>query len=169
MIAETLASYSAACDRASIETRPTVWAIHFDIWNEKCGDIGLRHPDKTCQSHHAFAALIPFVLVPEVGTSILVLDLSGLTHRELAIIELTVDKSEIETHHCRVPFGIGDDGAMGFGNVTDGLSSFVPTRMLATVDRVTDGRRERFAWNEGFSFESSVQVAVEFVKALSEA
>ena len=167
MIAETLASYSAACDRASVDRHPTIWATHFDIWNTKRGDIGLRHPDKTCQSHHAFAALIPFVLVPEVGTSILVLDLSGLTHRELAIIELTVDKSEIEVQHCRVPFGIGDDGAMDFGNVIDGLSSFIPTQMLATVDRVTDGRRERFAWDDDFSFESSVRVAVEFVRQLA--
>lgn len=167
MIAETLASYSDACDRASIEARPTVWAIHFNIWNEKCGEISLVTPDGG-QANGAFAALIPFVLVPEIGTSILVLDLSGLKHRELAILELVVVKSDIEIHHCRVPFGVNDSGTMDFGNVKKEGSPYVSAQVSAAVGRIADGRRERFAWNEEFSFESSVRVATEFVRQLSE-
>jgi hypothetical protein len=166
MIAETLASYSAACDRANIDRRPTVWADHFNIWNEECGEIGLVTPDDG-QANGAFAALIPFVLVPEIGTSILVLDLSGWKHRELAIIELMVVKSETEIHHCRVPFGVDDNGTMDFGNVKDEGSPYVSAQILAAVGRIADGRRERFAWNEEFSFELSVRVAAEFIRQLA--
>lgn len=168
MIAETLASYSAACDRASIESRPTVWADHFDIWNTERGEIGLLPSNPDGRSTAVFAALIPFALVPEISNSVLVLNLSGLAYRELAVIRLSVSSAGIEVTHCRVPFGIGDDGVTDFGNVKDGLSSFVSTRVLAAVDRIADGRRERFAWDEAFSFDASVRVAEEFVRALTD-
>lgn len=164
MIAEILASYAAACERSTIENRPTVWAIHFDIWNEKRGEIGLGHGEPATA---AFTALIPFVLVPEIGTSILVLDLSGLKHRELAITELIIDKTESKVHHCRVPFGIGDGGSMDFGNVKDQGSPYVPAQVLATLTTVIDARRDRFGWDESFSFEAATRVAAEFVKQLA--
>ena len=165
MIAETLASYSAACERSTIENRPTVWAIHFDIWNEKRGEIGLGPDGEPATA--AFAAMIPFVVVPEIGTSILVLDLSGLKHRELAITELMIDKTESRVHHCRVPFGIGDSGSMDFGNVKDQGSPYVSAQVLAMLTTVIDARRDRFGWDESFSFEAATRVAAEFVRRLA--
>ena len=119
MIAEALASYAAACERASM--RPLVWADHFDIWNTERGEIGLTSSNLDGQAHAVFATLIPFVLVPEIGTSILVLDLSGLGQRTLSMTELVVEKSEISTNHCWVPFGIDDDGFFHFGKIENGF------------------------------------------------
>lgn len=169
MIAEALTSYAAACERASIDQRPLVWANHFDIWNTERGEIGLMPTNPNGQATAAFAALIPFVLVPEIGTSILVLDLSSLGQRTLSMTELVVEKSEIHTNHCWVPFGIGDDGSFYFGKVESGLSPFMSTQVLPAVDRIIDGRRDRFAWDEEFSFDASVRVAAEFVRQLDSA
>lgn len=166
MIAETLAAYSAACERATIENRPTAWAIHFDIWNENQGEIGLVHSNDG-QANAAFAALVPFVLVPQIGTSILVLDFCDLKHRELAVTELTVVGSEIESHHCHVPFGVGDNGSMDFANVENEGSPFVSFQVLAMLDTVIDARQKRFGWDEYFSFDDSVRVATEFVRRLA--
>ena len=167
MIAEALASYATACERASIESRPTVWANHFDIWNTERGEIGLMPSNPDGQATAAFAALIPFVLVPEIGTSILVLDLSTLDQRTLSMTELVVEKSEISINHCWVPFGIGDDGSFDFGNVENGSSPFMSAHISAAVNRIVDGRRKRFAWDEDLSFDASVQVAEAFVTALT--
>ena len=167
MIAETLASYATACERASIDRRPLVWANHFDIWNTERGEIGLMSSNPDGQATAAFAALIPFVLVPEIGTSILVLDLSTLDQRSLSMTELVVEKSEISINHCWVPFGIGDDGSFHFGNVENGSSPFMSAHISASLNRIMAGRRTRFAWDEDFSFDASVQVAEAFVTALT--
>ena len=167
MIAEALTSYAAACERASIDRRPLVWANHFDIWNTERGEIGLMPSNPDGQATAAFAALIPFVLVPEIGTSILVLDLSSLGQRSLSMTELVVRKSEISINHCWVPFGIGDDGSFYFGNVENGSSPFMSPYISAALDRIMAGRRDRFAWDEDFSFDASVQVAEAFVTALT--
>lgn len=167
MIAEALSSYAAACERASIDRRPLVWANHFDIWNTERGEIGLAPSNPDGQTSAVFAALIPFVLVPEIGTSILVLDLSTLDQRTLSMTELVVEKSEISINHCWVPFGIGDDGSFYFGNVENGSSPFMSAHISAAVDRIVAGRRERFAWNEEFSFDASIRVATEFIRQLA--
>lgn len=169
MIAEALTSYGAACQRVSIDRRPLVWAGHFDIWNTERGEIGLATSNSDGQATAAFAALIPFVLVPEIGTSILVLDLSSLEQRTLSMTELVVENSEISTNHCWVPFGIGDDGYFHFGDIENDVSPFMSTQVSAAVNRIIDGRRERFAWNEEFSFDASVRVAREFVRQLDSA
>ena len=172
MIAEVLTSYAAACERASIDRRPLVWANHFDIWNTERGEIGLAssHPDG--QASAVFATLIPFILVPEIATSVLVLDLSSLVinkERTLSMTELVVEKSEVNINHCWVPFGIGDDGSFYFGNVENGYSPFMSPYISAALDRIMAGRRERFAWDEEFSFDASVRVAAEFVRQLGSA
>ena len=166
MIVEALTSYTAACERAAIDRRPTVWANHFDIWNTECGEIGLM-PNPDGQAPAVFAALIPFVLVPEIATSVLVLDLSGLENRELALVRLSVSSAGVDIAHYRVPFGIDDRGAFDLGDIDNRLSPFVSTDVLGAVSRIMAGRRERFAWDEEFSFDASVQVAEAFVTALT--
>jgi len=167
MIAEALISYAAACERASIDQRPLVWANHFDIWNTERGEIGLTSSNPDGQAAAAFAALIPFVLVPEIATSVLVLDLSGLEHRELALVRLSVSSAEVAVAHYRLPFGIDDRGALDLGDIDNRPSPFVSTDVLGAVSRVMAGRRDRFAWDEEFSFDASVQVAEAFVTALT--
>lgn len=167
MIAEALTGYAAACDRASIDRRPLVWANHFDIWNTERGEIGLMPSNSDGQATAVFAALIPFVLVPEIATSVLVLDLSGLEHRELALIHLSVSSAGVDVAHYRVPFGINDRGTLDLGDIDHRLSPFVSTDILGAVSRVMAGRRQRFAWDEEFSFDASVQVAEAFVTALT--
>ncbi len=167
MIAEALASYVVACERASIDRRPLVWANHFDIWNTERGEIGLTSSNPDGQAPAVFAALIPFVLVPEIGPSILVLDLSGLEHRELALVRLSVSSAGVDVAHYRMPFGINDRGTLELGNVDNRPSPFVSTDVLGAVSRIMAGRRERFAWDEAFSFDASVQVAEAFVSALA--
>jgi len=121
MIAQALAAYTAACERTSIDRRPLVWTDHFDIWNTECGGLGLT-PSSAARANAAFATLIPFVLVPTIATSVLVLDLSGLKHRELALVRLSVSSAGMYLTHHRVPFGIDDRGAFILGNVDDSLS-----------------------------------------------
>ena len=166
MIAEALTSYATACERSSM--RPLVWANHFDIWSTERGEIGLMssNPDELATA--AFAALIPFVLVPQIATSVLILDLSGLEHRELALVRLSVSSTGEEVAHYRVPFGINDRGTLELGDIDNSLSSFVSVDVLGAVSRVMAGRRDRFAWDEAFSFDASVQVAEAFVTALAE-
>ena len=168
MIAEALTSYAAACQRASIDRRPLVWANHFDIWNTERGEIGLASSNPDGQGPAAFAALIPFVLVPEIATSVLVLDLSGLKNRELALIRLSMSSTRDDLAHYRVPFGINDRGTLDLGDIDNTLSPFVSTDVFGAVSRIMAGRRERFVWDEEFSFDSSVQVAEAFVTALTE-
>ncbi len=167
MIAEALTSYAAACQRVSIDRRPLVWADHFDIWNTERGEIGLAPSNPDGQATVAFAALIPFVLVPEIGASVLVLDLSTLGQRTLSMTELVIENSEISTNHCWVPFGIDDDGSFHFGDVKQDVSPFMSTQTLAAIDRVTDGRREHFAWDENLSFDASIRVATEVIRQLA--
>ena len=167
MIAEALASYAAACERASIDRRPLVWANHFDIWNTERGEIGLMSSNPDGQATAIFAALIPFVLVPEIATSVLVLDLSSLENRELALVRLSVSSAGVDVAHYRVPFGINDRGTLDLSDIDNRLSSFVSIDVLGAVSRVMAGRRDRFAWDEEFSFDASVQVAEAFVSALA--
>ena len=168
MIVEALTSYVAACERSSIDRRPLVLANHFDIWNVERGEIGLASSSPDGQAPAAFAALIPFVLVPEIATSVLVLDLSGLEHRELALVRLSVSSTGDDVAHYRLPFGIDDRGVLDLGDIDDRSSPFLSTDVLGAVSRVMAGRRDRFAWDEAFSFDASVQVAEAFVTALTE-
>ncbi len=166
MIDETLASYSAACDRASIDRRPLVWANHFDIWRQPLGDLGLNDRDELATA--AFAVMIPFVVVPEIATSVLVVDLSELVTRELALIQFSVNAGGTLTEHWQTRFGINDDGTLVFDSPRFGLPSHVtPPSLLASLSVVTDARRDRVGWSDCWTFNSSTKVVDEFLRRLT--
>ena len=166
MIASVLDGYSAACDRASITDRPTVWATHTNIWGEPRGEIGIDAdtvgtiggPDVA-----TFAALVPFIVVPTIAVSALVIDHSD--RRKLTVIHISIDHTETTVSPWRVSYGIKDDGTLSHARP---IMASVPSELQRVLDTVIDARCDQFAWTEDLEFDGSLKVAVAFMRMLSE-
>ncbi len=163
-IASVLADYAAACARVDIEHQPSTWVIHYDIWCEVCGELGIEssvdHPTA------AFAAMIPFAVIPEIADSILILDLSGLASREMALIHLSASPQGIQSDYWWVPFGLDDAGRYRFGSPHPGVSPLVSSGLKRSISTIIRAREEQVGWESAWSFDGSVLLANDLLNRL---
>ncbi len=163
-IASVLDDYAAACARVDIAHQPSTWVIHYDIWCEVCGELGIEVD--VAQPNAAFAALIPFVVIPEIADSILILDISGLTVRELALIHLSASPEGTQSDYWWVPFGLDDAGLYHFGSPHPGVSPLISSGLQRSISTVVRARQDRVGWESAWSFDGSLLLANDLLNRL---
>ena len=149
-----LDTYAAHINRHQVEHRPRAWATHIDIWNEPRGEIGVPGNNTTIA---VFAVLVPFFLVPSIGTSWLVTDCSDHEIRHVTVVKLKASLEGIEVESWRVPFSMDDDGVLAFDEPARGHG--VPEPVKTAVAGVVSGRLESAFWADDLDYDTACMVA----------
>lgn len=162
ILATALTVYAQACHRATVENRPLIWAYHEDVWNEPRGEVGIPHKDDMTAG--VFVALVPFVVVPEIATAVLIVDVSTLVDRQLAVRSIKATPAGLVHTLWTIPFGIGDGGRIWFGVPV--TPNGHPWEIEATIGQVVAGRNQRLGWEDGFTFTEAVELSQDLLETI---
>ena len=152
-----LATFASHIARHDVGHRPRIWATHFDIWGDPQGEIGIPGISVAEETVAAFAVLVPFILVPTIGTSWLVADCSEYELRHLTVVRLDASGRGLDVASWRVPFSVTEGGMLVFG---ESFAGGVPDRIKDAVVDALRGRNERTYWHDNFDYEGALEVAM---------
>ena len=168
MILEALAAFAKTWAKSELDRAPVLWSIHYDIWNKARGELMVdRVGDEIHQANAAFGILSPFSLVPEIGTSVLVVD-PGVTldrYPEMAVSQFTASPTGTDLSHWRATYEVDDLGRLHFGPVSKEVSPLISSVLVATVSEVVAARRAGVGGRQT-SYEESVEVAIHFLEKI---
>jgi hypothetical protein len=156
-----LDAFAAHIARHDVDHRPHVWAAHFDIWGDPQGEIGVPGITIAEERMAAFAVMVPFIMVPTIGTSWLVADCSDYEIRHVTVVKVSASGRGLDVASWRVPFSVTDQGTLVFSEPFGGRG--VPDRIRDAVIEALRGRNERTCWHENFDYERALEVAREML------
>ena len=152
-----LEAYADHVDRNPLDSHPTVWAIHHDIWGKPLGEMGIP-ADMAPMLWSVFAALAPFVLLPTVGRADLVIDCGELAPR-LSHVEIRVESGRVGYVTPRsVSYEISDTGQWRFTTATPDEVG-VPKPAREAVALALNARSQQVGWSETVTYDQALETA----------
>lgn len=151
---DILGDYANHCQR---QGHAKVWSVHFDIWSEPQGELGMNYTDPDYEALAVFAAMVPWMLIPTIGHSWLVVDRTTLRDRWASVVELKASTAGLEHEAWHLSYSVADDASMTWGKPKRG-GRLAPNSAEA-IKEIFKGRMSRIGWEDEIDFDQAVMIA----------